>query len=78
MTKNQTISKILQKPMNRQEFLQHSAAAVLFVVGGGAIVQAMAKSFTAGERVSLSNDPAKSTRSSGYGASAYGGHKTVG
>ena len=51
---------------------------MLFVVSGGAIVQAIAKSFTAGERVSLSNDPAKSTRSSGYGASAYGGHKIVG
>lgn len=76
---NKVIKDILQKPMNRKEFLQHSAAAVLFVAGGGAIVQSIAKNFMPSDRQLAVADgagsPASQTSASsmGYGSTAYGG-----
>lgn len=75
MKNNKAINAVLQKPMNRKEFLQHSAAAVLFVVGGGAIVQSVAKHLAPAEKsANLSGSSAQAA--AGYGSSVYGGGKT--
>ena len=64
----QIVNQLLQKPMDRKQFLQHTAAMAMFVAGGGAIVQSVTKSLTRGQEAKQS-----AAVSYGYGASAYGG-----
>lgn len=64
----QIVNQLLQKPMDRKQFLQHTAAMAMFVAGGGAIVQSVTKSLTRGQAVSKS-----AASDYGYGASVYGG-----
>ena len=61
-----SLNQLLQKPMDRNGFLKHSAAIALFVAGGGMIAQSVLKNFK----------PASSQKPvafDGYGGSAYGG-----
>lgn len=64
------LNQLLQKPMDRKEFLQHTAAITVFVAGGGMIVQSVLKGLKLGQ----STTPASSV---GYGASAYGGAAVI-
>lgn len=67
----QIVNQLLQKPMDRKQFLQHTAAMAMFVAGGGAIVQSVTKSLT------RSPSSQQSVASGyGYGASVYGGMRT--
>lgn len=63
------INELLQKPMDRKEFLQQTAAATLFVAGGGMIAQSVIKGMGIGQQSSKSSVPS----AMGYGSSAYGG-----
>jgi len=67
MIKNITgINELLQKPMDRKQFLQQTAAIAMMVAGGGIIVQSLIKGLGVGqERTEVAT--------SGYGGSAYGG-----
>ncbi len=59
------LNELLQKPMDRKEFLKHTAAATLFVAGGGVLVQSLLKGVKLGQTTS--------SVAGGYGASTYGG-----
>jgi len=59
-------NELLQKPMDRKEFLQHTAAITLFIAGGSMFAQSLLKGFKFGQ----GSQPATSA---GYGASSYGG-----
>lgn len=61
------LNQLLQKPMDRKEFLQHTAAITVFVAGGGIILQSVLKGLKLGQ------PGAAPASSMGYGASAYGG-----
>lgn len=64
------LNQLLQKPMDRKEFLQHTAAITVFVAGGGMIVQSVLKGLKLGQQTGA-------TSSVGYGASPYGGGMTI-
>ncbi|HMR72519.1 MAG TPA: hypothetical protein PKD68_00755 [Candidatus Saccharibacteria bacterium] len=65
-----SLNQLLQKEMDRKDFLKHTAAIALFVVGGGVIAQSLTKG------MKLSQTAEKAVASGyGYGASAYGGSK---
>lgn len=59
------LNQLLQKEMDRKDFLKHTAAMALFVVGGGVIAQSLTKGMKLGQT--------KAPAAAGYGASAYGG-----
>ena len=65
------INELLQKPMDRKQFLQQTAAITMMVAGGGIIVQSLIKGLGASQDRSHSEVAA-----SGYGGSAYGGAAT--
>lgn len=58
------ITKLLEKPMGRKEFLQHAGVGVLMLFGGGLVTQALTG--TNGNR---------KASVAGYGSDAYGGAK---
>lgn len=60
------LNELLNKPMDRKQFLQHTAAIALFVAGGGAIAQSLVKGFKLGQG-------SQAAAVTGYGASNYGG-----
>ncbi len=60
------LNEFLQKPMDRKEFLRHTAAIIVFAAGGGVIAQSILKGLKFGEGM-------QQTSSAGYGASSYGG-----
>ena len=62
------INELLQKPMDRKQFLQQTAAITMMVAGGGIIVQSLIKGLGAGQ-----DKPRTEVAASGYGGSAYGG-----
>lgn len=64
------LNQLLQKPMDRKEFLQHTAAITVFVAGGGMIVQSVLKGLKLGQQTT----PVTSV---GYGASPYGGISAI-
>ena len=61
------LNELLQKPMDRKEFLRHTAAIVIFAAGGGVIAQSILKGLKFGESMQ------ESSSAGGYGASSYGG-----
>lgn len=61
------LNQLLQKEMDRKDFLKHTAAIALFVAGGGIIAQSLTKG------IGLGRQGAPIKTSYGYGASAYGG-----
>lgn len=63
--------------MNRKEFLQISATAILFIVGGGAIIQSIAKSFMSSNKAIQPNSAPRASSATSYGGSVYGGKKTI-
>lgn len=63
-----SITKLMNKPMDRKEFLKHIGVASLLVAGGGFI----AKSLNIFNDQKVSN---KTAGGYGYGASVYGGHR---
>lgn len=62
------LNQLLQKPMDRKEFLQHTAAITVFIAGGGMIAQSLTKGLKLGQ-----SESSAQTAGYGYGASAYGG-----
>jgi hypothetical protein len=62
------LSNLLQKEMDRKEFLKHVGVAMLMVAGGGLLVQSLQN--TGKLKLSESAGPAPTY---GYGASLYGG-----
>lgn len=66
MKTKQQLSKYLETPMNRQDFLKHLSMGILFVAGGGAIANAL------GLMPKSEKKPA--SISFGYGSSPYGGN----
>lgn len=64
-----SLNQLLQKPMDRKEFLQHTAAITLFLAGGGILAQSLLKGLKFGQSTPVS--------SMGYGASAYGGAVSI-
>lgn len=66
------LDELLQKPMDRKEFLKHTAAMTLFVAGGGMIAQSLVK----GMKLSQGSGSV-TTVAAGYGANVYGGAVTV-
>lgn len=54
-------ANLLEKEMDRKEFLQHTGIGVMMLMGGGLILRA----FGIGGK--------KESSAAGYGASAYGG-----
>lgn len=67
---NQTIKNILDKPMDRKDFLKHIGVGALFVAGGGMILNAVKLQELSSQKPQLADKS-----SYGYGASAYGGSK---
>lgn len=65
------LNELFQKPMDRKEFLKHTAAMTLFVAGGGMIAQSLVKGMKIG------SNSGSVTSAAGYGASVYGGAVTV-
>lgn len=61
------------KQMDRKEFLRHTAAIALFVVGGGMIAQSLLR-LQGNTRRPQAAEPQPSQLA--YGGSAYGGTKT--
>jgi hypothetical protein len=62
MNIKETVDSIVQKPMDRREFLWHVGAAGLAVVGVSGVLKALNDRQSSGRRASSS-----------YGGSAYGG-----
>lgn len=58
--KSKAIATLLEKPMNRKEFLQHAGVGALMIFGGGLV----SKALLGGQR---------KTTTVGYGSSPYGG-----
>lgn len=57
------LKNILDKQMDRQDFIKHVAVGAVALVGGGALI-----------RMSMSNNPSgQASQQVGYGDSAYGG-----
>lgn len=69
---NKQIDEILQKRMDRKDFLKHVGMGVAIITGTAGIVRMLKPS---------SNNVAKTNRQQpvamGYGASAYGGHPSA-
>lgn len=65
-------NELLQKPMDRKEFLKHTAAMTLFVAGGAVVAQSVAK----GANLEQGSRSASSV-AAGYGANVYGGSVTT-
>lgn len=72
MAIRQDLSALLDKKMDRKDFLKHVGVAVVAMTGVAAIARAFAQSQ---QQQSLSKTSA-ATPTSGYGGSAYGGSKT--
>jgi hypothetical protein len=66
------LNELLQKPMDRKEFLKHTAAMTLFVAGGGMLTQSLVKGMKIG------SDSVSVAGPAGYGASVYGGANALG
>ncbi len=62
------VAQLLNKPMNRKEFLRFSGASLLMVFGGGVIVQTLGLA---------SQQKATPNRATGYGSVSYGGQRTT-
>ena len=62
------LTSILQKPMDRRDFLKHIGVAILFAAGGGMIMNSI------GGMKKLGLDSSQGSKY-GYGGSVYGGHK---
>lgn len=67
----QHLTELMNKRMDRQEFLKHLAVGTLLVFGGGAIANALGLSQRLGIDAPGKGGPAQY----GYGASVYGGIK---
>lgn len=63
------LNTILNKEMDRKDFLRHVGVAVMMFAGGGAIMQAIGSLQTGGRTPAPASRPA----SYGYGSTPYGG-----
>lgn len=61
----QQINDLLQKEMDRKDFLKHMGVAAVALIGVPAVIKALSQSST--------QSSAQSTKNMGYGLSAYGG-----
>lgn len=69
---NKQIDDILQKRMDRKDFLKHVGMGVAIITGTAGLV----KLFKPSNNVSKSNQTTQHA-AMGYGASAYGGHPST-
>lgn len=70
--KNQ-LNAILDKEMDRKEFLKYSAAAGLMVAGAGAVVQGLANLSRQKPQQITNQSSAVAASAHGYGGGVYGG-----
>ena len=59
----QSVNALLEKPMDRRDFLKHIAIGRLLASGASSIIRSLGQGSPTGKRVSAA----------GYGASVYGG-----
>ncbi|MFZ1801581.1 MAG: hypothetical protein WAW62_04135 [Candidatus Saccharimonas aalborgensis] len=59
----QSVNALLEKPMDRRDFLKHIAIGLLLASGASSIIRSLGQLSTTGKQVSAA----------GYGASVYGG-----
>lgn len=59
-----SITTLLEKPMDRKDFLRHAGVGAVMMMGGGLVVQALTNG---GQR--------KRVAAAGYGSTTYGGSK---
>lgn len=62
---------LLQKEMDRKDFLKHLAVGVVAITGASTIVKTLTPAFSG------NNGNSQPVKSMGYGASAYGGSANV-
>lgn len=67
---NKIAKDLLEKPMNRKDFLKHVGVGALFVAGGGMILNAMKLQEQVG-----SGQQSTTATSFSYGSRVYGGSK---
>lgn len=72
---NDQIKTLLNKPMDRKDFLKHVGVGALFVAGGGMILNAMNLQQ---QRLVDSRPATGKSYGYGYGAAVYGGNKVQG
>ena len=63
----QELSTLLNKKMDRKDFLKHVAIVIIAVTGFGALIKTLAPAPTTKQAPAVSHN--------GYGGSVYGGHK---
>jgi len=69
---NKQIDDILQKRMDRKDFLKHIGMGVAIITGTAGVIKMFKPSSN-----NVSKTPQKQSVAMGYGASAYGGHPSV-
>lgn len=67
------VAVLLNKKMDRKDFLKYAAAAGFMAVGAGAIVNSIAGLDKSGQKKKLG----QANASMGYGSSAYGGRSSA-
>lgn len=65
------LNTLLQKEMDRKDFLKHVAVGVVALTGASTIMKTLSPALT-GDQIGV-QQPQQSVGSYGYGASAYGG-----
>ncbi len=64
------IKQLLEKPMDRKEFLQHIGVGILMMAGVGVLLQTVQRQLTSQQNVSRSVGGGY-----GYGSNVYGGRR---
>jgi hypothetical protein len=64
----QSVNALLEKPMDRRDFLKHIGLGLLLASGVGSIIRSLGQLSTGGKQASSAQLSA-----AGYGASVYGG-----
>lgn len=65
------LNTLLQKEMDRKDFLKHVAVGVVALTGASTIMKTLVPAFNGGQ--SFGQQAQQSASNFGYGASAYGG-----
>ena len=68
------VSVLLNKKMDRKDFLKYAAAAGMMAVGAGAVVSSIAK---LNQTNSSKGQLGQASSNMGYGSSAYGGRPSA-
>lgn len=74
------LNSLLQKEMDRKDFLKHVAVGAVALTGASTIIKGLAPVFEgnqSNQQVGQSTETRQDTNSYGYGTSVYGGVATV-